>query len=412
MWWFVGGLAAGLLALFAYRAVVARRFRELTARIEKLAGGGEPASPSDTQAAAAFQAARRMADAKVAAEHATRQREHLMRSALDAAPSAIVLFSDLGKIAFANGAAQDLFFEGQNPHGENFIAMLGRAPDTLRRALSGDGGELFSIEDSDGERQTYHLSKQRFAIDGENLVLVLVKNLTHEIRRQEADAWKRMIRLFCHELNNSLAPVSSLVHSARVMVTGTPVAPKLEKVFATIGERTDHLRSFLEGYAQFARLPLPRRTDVAWKPFVDRLLALYPHVTLVGELPSEPGWFDAAQLEQVLVNLLKNATEAGGPPAAITLAITELGAKGTRVTVADRGAGMSPEVLERALVPFYSTKERGSGLGLTLSREIVEAHGGTLRLENRPDGGLAVHVRLLAKHGAPEMTGKLTLTRS
>jgi signal transduction histidine kinase len=412
MWWFVAGLAVGLLALVSHRFFVTRRFRELKTRIESLAAGGEPASPSDTQAAAAFQVARRMADAKGAAEQAARQREHLMRSALDAAPSAIVLFSDLGNIVFANGAARDLFFEGQNPQDENFLAMLGHAPDALRRALSGDGGELFSIDGADGERQTYHLSKQRFAIDGDNLVLVLVKNLTHEIRRQEADAWKQMIRLFCHELNNSLAPVSSLVHSARLMVTGAPIAPKLEKVFATIGERTDHLRTFLESYAKFARLPLPRRAEVAWKPFVDGLLALYPHVKLAGELPAEPGWFDAAQLEQVLVNLLKNATEAGGPQEEITLAVSELGTRGVRITIADRGPGMPPEVLERALVPFYSTKERGSGLGLTLSREIVEAHGGTLRLENRPDGGLAVHVRLLAKQGAPETTGKLTLTRS
>jgi len=105
--------------------------------------------------------------------------------------------------------------------------------------------------------------------------------------------------------------------------------------------------------------------------------------------------------------------EGGGPPDQVTLAVTSLGARGVRLTVADRGPGMSPEVMERALVPFYSTKERGSGLGLTLCREIVEAHGGGLRLENRDGGGLAVHVRLLHRSGPPGgPVGKLTLTRS
>lgn len=342
-----------------------------------------------------------------------RDREALLRAALDAAPSAIVLFSDLGRIALANEAARALFFDDQDPQGENFLSMLGRAPDALRRALSGDGDELFSVEDTHGERQTYHLAKRRFVAAGEPVVLVLVKNLSRDLHRQEADAYKRMIRIFSHELNNSLAPVSSLVHSARVVVADAPVAAKLERIFSTISERADHLRTFLDGYAQFARLPAPRKEEVAWRPFVDRVLALWPGVTLEGELPSEPAWFDPAQLEQVVINLLKNAEESCGPPGAITLSVATLGARGVRLTVADRGQGMRPEVMQTALVPFYSTKERGSGLGLPLCREIVEAHGGSLRLESREGGGLAVHVRLPGRGAAADgALGKLTLTRS
>lgn len=409
---FLAGLSLGLVALVGYRAFARRPLGELSHRIEALAAGEDPASPQDTEAAAAFQVARRIADEKQQIERAARERETVLRAALDGAPSAIVLFTDLGKIVLANDAARELFFDGRDPQGENFVALLGRAPDALRRALSGEGGELFAVDSADGERQTYHLSKRRFAVGSDNMVLVLVKNLTHEIQRQESDAWKRMIRLFCHELNNSLAPVSSLIHSARLVVDGAPIAPKLERIFTTIGERTEHLRSFLEGYAQFARLPLPRKADVAWPPFIAKLVELWPAAKLDGDLPSQPGWFDAAQLEQVLVNLLKNASESGGPPEAVTISVTPLGARGVRITVADRGPGMTAEVLERALVPFYSTKERGSGLGLTLSREIVEAHGGALRLENRRDGGLAVHVRLPGRESVPESAGKLTLTRS
>jgi signal transduction histidine kinase len=130
-------------------------------------------------------------------------------------------------------------------------------------------------------------------------------------------------------------------------------------------------------------------------------------------VPDEPGWIDPAQLEQVAINLLKNAEEAGGPADAVTLSVTSLGPRGVRITVGDRGAGMSQDVLQNALVPFYSTKSSGSGLGLPLCREIVEAHGGSLRLESREGGGVAAHVRLPGRGTAPdEGQGKLTLTRS
>jgi two-component system, NtrC family, nitrogen regulation sensor histidine kinase NtrY len=411
-WWFAAGLVAGLLLLWVSRARTAHRARLLTRAIEAL--GRDPGHVADVGAelAPVLRAAHGIAEMLHRHEGAARERESLLRAALDAAPSAIVLFSDLGRISLANQAARDLFFEGRDQQGEDFLTMLGRAPDALRRAISNQGDELFSVDDSNGERQTYHLAKRRFVAAGEPVVLVLVKNLSRELHRQEADAWKRMIRIFSHELNNSLAPISSLVHSARIVVADAPVAPRLERIFSTIAERADHLRTFLDAYARFARLPLPRQEPVEWRPFVERLLALWPAVRLEGELPSEPGWFDPAQLEQVAINLLKNAEESGGPVEEISLSVTSLGQRGVRLTIADRGTGMSHDVLQSALVPFYSTKERGSGLGLPLCREIVEAHGGSLRLESREGGGTSALVRLPGHASADEAQGKLTLTRS
>ena len=98
--------------------------------------------------------------------------------------------------------------------------------------------------------------------------------------------------------------------------------------------------------------------------------------------------FDPAQIEQVIINLVKNAKEAGAPPDSIELQVQEH-ASGWRLQVLDRGAGMSEEVLRNALLPFYSTKPSGAGLGLTLCREVIEAHGGRISLANRPGGGLA-----------------------
>jgi len=131
-----------------------------------------------------------------------------------------------------------------------------------------------------------------------------------------------------------------------------------------------------------------------------------------GDPPAANAWFDPAQIQQVLINLLKNASEAGGPEDSVALVVGGADAGGARLVVRDRGQGMSPEIMKNALLPFYSTKESGTGLGLPLCREIVEAHGGVLRLESREGGGLDVVVRLPSRSATASGIGKLSLTRS
>jgi len=117
--------------------------------------------------------------------------------------------------------------------------------------------------------------------------------------------------------------------------------------------------------------------------------------------PEAPGWFDRAQLEQVLINLLKNAHEAGGDAAEVEIEVTLRG-NDQRIQVRDRGGGMSEPVLANALLPFYSTKRSGSGLGLALAREIVEAHGGRIAMANRDGGGLSVVLTLPGRRPLPD----------
>jgi signal transduction histidine kinase len=214
-----------------------------------------------------------------------------------------------------------------------------------------------------------------------------------------------------HELNNSLAPISSLLHSARLIAQRPEHLDKLERVFATLEERTQRLHQFLEGYARLARLPRPRPVEVSWARFFEGLRALFPAVSF-GPLPEAPGYFDPAQLEQVLLNLLKNAVEAGSAAGAVHVQV-QPSEGGWRVCVEDRGRGLSAEVLEHALLPFYSTKEKGSGLGLALCREIIEAHGGRLWLENREGGGARVSCWLPGSQRPVGLSSrvKLTLTR-
>ena len=167
---------------------------------------------------------------------------------------------------------------------------------------------------------------------------------------------------------------------------------RLARVFSTIEERATHLATFIDGYARFAKLPRPRPAAVPWKPL---LAGLKDSISfqVKGELPASEGWFDAPQIEQVLINLIKNAIESGSPEDEVTLTVRERHG-GIAIDIADRGSGLSGEVLRDALLPFYSTKPKGTGLGLTLCREIVDAHGGRLSIANRDNGGAIVSVWL------------------
>jgi two-component system, NtrC family, nitrogen regulation sensor histidine kinase NtrY len=198
-----------------------------------------------------------------------------------------------------------------------------------------------------------------------------------------------VIRVIAHELNNSLAPISSLAHSGQILAQA-PDTAQLVKVFSTIEDRARHLAGFIEGYAQFAKLPQPRIAPVPWEVLLERIRVV-AGFQLVGNPPARVANFDTAQLEQALINLLKNAR--GSAPDAIELAVSTAQG-GFTIEVRDRGPGFSPGALENALVPFYSTKDTGTGLGLTLCREIVEAHGGRLRIANREGAGAVVTIWL------------------
>jgi nitrogen fixation/metabolism regulation signal transduction histidine kinase len=328
-------------------------------------------------------------------------------------PDAVLFFSDSGAIRYANAAARELFFDGQRPEGQNFLTLMARAPAALREALLGEADRLFTVDVS-GQHETYHVSRRTFAVDGELHTLLIVRYLTREIARREVDVLKRVIRVISHEVNNSLAPVTSLVHSARLIARAPEASAKLERVFDTIEERAGHLKTFLEGYATLARLPQPRAREIEWEPFLRHLAELHPGVRLPAS-PRIPGWFDPVQIEQVIINLIKNSIEAGCPPELVELEL-DVGEGSITLKLLDRGPGFSEEALQSALLPLYTTKERGSGMGLALCREIVEAHAGSLGIANRDGGGAQVMVQLPGRVRPDEnMTRsrvRLTLTRA
>jgi nitrogen fixation/metabolism regulation signal transduction histidine kinase len=289
-------------------------------------------------------------------------------------------------ILYANLAARQLLGAGRKLEGGSLPVLLEALPPALRDALDGDGDRLVTVP-LDGDAQVLHVSHRGFLLNGQPHRLRLVKQLTREMNAQEVAVWKKVIRVIAHEINNSVAPIASLAQSGHRLAE-QPDPAQLRRVFAAIDERMSHLSQFVDGYSRFAKLPRPRPARVEWRRFLASLQAVSDFAIEDGP-PAGAGWFDDSQVEQVMINLLKNAAEAGSPPGETRVRVTP-SRGGWLVEVLDRGSGMSPEVLTNALLPFYSTKAAGSGLGLTLCREIVEAHGGTLEAGNRSDGPGAV----------------------
>jgi nitrogen fixation/metabolism regulation signal transduction histidine kinase len=318
------------------------------------------------------------------------QRELLLDTVIQTTPLAMVLTDEGGRVVYSNVAARQLLQGGRKLEGLDFESALAATPVPLREALGGDGDTLFTMEVA-GEAQVYHLSQRRFLLNARPHRLVLLKQLTRELAAQEVAIWKKVIRVIAHELNNSLAPITSLAHSGQLLAQ-QPDAAQLERVFSTIAGRAAHLASFIDGYARFAKLPRPRPAPVSWERFLARLEGTVPF-RIDGNVPQQAANFDESQLAQVMINLLKNAAESGSAPEAITVGV-RAAAPGFRVEVGDRGSGLSAATLRDALLPFYSTKPAGTGLGLTLCREIVEAHGGRLSVANREGGGALVTVWL------------------
>nr|WP_277622224.1 ATP-binding protein [Shewanella sp. MM_2022_3] len=321
------------------------------------------------------------------------QRELLLDKVIQSSPNVMLLFNDHQKLMYANDAARHLFHIKGKMEGLSLDELLQDLPEALALALKQEKSGLFTMGEDDTE--TWYLSRGQFLLNNQQHNLILLKQMTRELNRQEVAVWKKVIRIISHELNNSVAPIASMVNSGRLLTKDLD-NPKLKLIFDTIESRTNHLSQFIFNYARFAKLPLPQRRQVAWQQLIEHLTQHYPF-TLANELPAEMGYFDQGQMEQVLLNLLKNAHESGSNPDEVTLSIrfqTLVDGTGFIIKIEDRGSGMSEEVLEQALLPFYSTKQSGTGLGLPLCREIIEAHEGSISMHNRSDGGLSVQLWL------------------
>ena len=263
------------------------------------------------------------------------QRELLLDTVVQTTPLALVLTNANDHIVFGNIAARQLFRAGRKIEGIRFGDILEQAPQPLRDAVAGGVDTLFTVSEGT-EAEIFHLSNRPFSLNSQPHRLLLFKQLTREMAAQEVAIWKKVIRVIAHELNNSLAPISSLAHSGRELAL-QPDTERLTRVFSTIEERASHLATFIDGYARFAKLPRPRPAEVHWGPMLAGLKDSLSF-RVVPPLPVRPAWMDGAQIEQVLINLVKNAGESGSPEDEVTLTVAERDG-GFAVEVRDRGSG-------------------------------------------------------------------------
>lgn len=323
-----------------------------------------------------------LADAVRADRHQIHNKEVLLDTILQRTPLAVMLLNASERVVFSNLAARDFLAGGERIDGRLLGEISAHVVPPLRDALAGPNDALFDYDD-----EIFHLTQRVFRLNTNAHRLILLERLTPELRRAEVAVWKKAIRVINHEINNTVAPIKSLFHSARLAQARPEHRHRLDEIHELIEERLQFLGAFLESYAQFARLAEPHKERTVWSEVFEAVRTLYPF-TVEGN-PQLEALVDRAQMQQVLINLVKNAHEAGSQPEDVVVSIQRI-TDDCVLRVLDRGRGIPEDVMRQAVVPFYTTKVGGSGLGLALCNEIVEAHNGRMRLAAREGGGTVV----------------------
>jgi len=289
--------------------------------------------------------------------------------------------------------------------------MLGRRADELGLAdyLTGEVPRVINTA-FPGSVGRWEVRRSSFRQGGRPHELLVLSDLSQPLREEERQAWQRLIRVIGHEMNNSLAPIKSIAGSLATIIERDPPPPDwrddVERGLGVIASRSESLSRFMSAYARLAKLPQPKLAPIDVAALVDRVVILEkghdiknaggPRLAIQG---------DSDQLEQLLINLLRNAMDAvretGGAVRIGWHRLPNSSPPTMELWVEDEGPGLSNT--GNLFVPFFTTKPGGSGIGLVLSRQIAEAHGGGLMLANREDrSGCRATLRLpLQAVGAP-----------
>ncbi|MBI2426131.1 MAG: PAS domain-containing sensor histidine kinase [Candidatus Hydrogenedentes bacterium] len=266
-------------------------------------------------------------------------------------------------------------------------ALLGAPADQLGLSVAlrtPPGGTV--LLDSPRAQGRWGVRRGTFREDGLPHQFLVLANLDDTLRQEELHAWQRLVRVLGHEINNTLTPIASMASSLREIMESDPVPPAwrrdADQVLNTIETRTMALSRFTQSYARLARLPQPNRAPYEVRGLVERAVQLEasPLLSVEGG-PVAVLHVDSDQMEQVLINLLRNGLDAA-PAAGGRVSVSwRVHPSWTEIVITDNGSGLLDTA--NLFVPFFTTKPMGSGIGLVLSRQIVEAHGGTLTVVNR-----------------------------
>jgi PAS domain S-box-containing protein len=304
----------------------------------------------------------------------------LLRKVMEEIDVAIFAFDEAQRLRLLNRAAERLVGLPAEramdlPAEELDLAafLAGEPAQTVQRAFPGGFGR-------------WGVTRTSFREGGRPHQLLVISDLTRPLREEELQAWQRLVRVLGHELNNSLTPIKSIAGSLETIVHREPLPEDwredMTRGLSVIGGRAESLARFLGAYAKLARLPRPALGAVAVSEWVSRAARMETRLPVViAGGPAATVQADADQLDQVLINLLRNAAEAGEPGAGTVTIGWRVERWQLIVEVEDDGPGLAATA--NLFVPFFTTKPGGTGIGLVLSRQIIEAHGGTLTLANR-----------------------------
>ena len=307
----------------------------------------------------------------------------LMDKVIGEIDAAVMTFDQQRRLTLANPPALKVLGIQREEIRNYFAAEL-----NLDKAL--DSPPNATIHHPNPERPgRFAVRRGHYRVGGQPHELLILIDLSRNLREEELMAWKRLIRVIGHELNNSMAPIKSLAESlqkvAQLPDPDEEDRSDLTDGLETIRQRADSLSRFVHEYARLAKLPVPRLQTFPLRPLIRRIASLYdqPKVELDGRCADLTIKADPDQLEQALLNLIKNAVEAATLTSGSVKVCWQLEKDTLILHVEDTGPGIANP--DNIFIPFFSTKKGGSGIGLTLSRQIIEAHEGSLELTNRED---------------------------
>jgi len=322
----------------------------------------------------------------------------LLRKVMEEIDVAVLAFDDERTLRLVNRGGERLFAKsalnlvGLSVEEIGVVDCLeGEAPRIVERAFPGGSGR-------------WEVRTSTFRQNGRPHQLLVLTDLSRLLREEERQSWKRLIRVLSHEINNSLAPIRSIADSLQSVVKresrGTDSDDDLQQGLSIIASRSEALSRFMASYARLARLPSPVLRELDVGTWVTRVAALETRLQITVSRGADVTiTADGDQLDQLLINLVDNAVDA----AEETNGQVEVGWRtvngDVEIFIDDEGPGV-PDT-SNLFVPFYTTKAKGSGIGLALCLQIAEAHGGTITLENRTDR-TGARARLRLPCGGPE----------
>jgi two-component system, NtrC family, nitrogen regulation sensor histidine kinase NtrY len=306
----------------------------------------------------------------------------LLNKVLDEVDVSVLAFDESGVLQLANKSALALFRIGAKDIGHITAHTLALAE------FLGGSPERVEPHGFPGGQGRFEVHRRTFRDRGREHQLLVMSDMTRALREEERGAWQRLIRVLGHELNNSLTPIRSMAQSLGNILARDPRASDWEEDMrdglATIADRAGGLSRFMTAYATLARLPPPKLMPTDLAPLLRRSAKFDPRKAAVLSEGGEVNLsLDADQIEQVLINLVKNAVEAALVTHGGVQLRWQVRAKDVLIEILDEGEGLANS--DNLFVPFFTTKPGGSGIGLVLARQIVEAHGGLLNLRNRAD---------------------------